>query len=330
VAEGFEDGRVRYIYQENRGLSGARNTGICSTTGEYVTFLDSDDLFLPEKLALLVAVLDEQPETGLAAGQARLIDQDGQRIDREFHTRLPEDLSQFLVSNPLHVGSVLLRRSWLDRVGLFDESLRACEDWDLWLRLAKAGCTMVCIDRPVSLYRVHVGQMTREPDRMRNAARRVLDKIYNSPDLPEKWLSMKDLVYSRYYLISAAHLYRAEDYPGAMAEMQEAVRLNPALAEGNSDELANKISVWAEDLRIPEPLSFLQGIYDHLPTELEALRQRRGQELGKAAMRMAFKAHGRGDRAAARRAVWSAFCNQPRWLVNRGALSIFFRSFFVR
>jgi glycosyltransferase involved in cell wall biosynthesis len=330
VAAGFKDARVHYIYQENRGLSGARNTGISSTTGEYVTFLDSDDLFLPEKLALLVAVLDEQPEIGLAAGQALLIDQDGGRIDREFQTRLPQDLDQFLVSNPLHVGSVLLRRSWLEKVGLFDESLRACEDWDLWLRLVRGGCSMTCLDQPVSLYRVHVGQMTRDQDRMRSAARRVLDKIYNSPDLPEKWLSMKDLVYSRYCLNSAAHLYRAGDFPRAMDEMREAVRLNPNLAAGRAHELANKISVWAEDVRILEPLVFLRNIYDHLPAELAVLRSRRGQELGQAAMRIAFKAHSQGDRAAARRAAWAAFCSQPRWLANRGALAIFFRSLLAR
>ncbi len=326
VAHRIADARLHYIYQENRGLSVARNTGIRQTSGPLVTFLDSDDCFLPEKLALLGRLLKERPEIGMAAGQAVLIDQHGRKINRPSSPQLPEDLSALLLGNPLHVGSVLMRRTWLDRVGLFDENLRACEDWDLWLRLARAGCQMACVQRPVSLYRVHIGQMTREPDRMRVAARTVLDKIYNGPDLPEKWSAMRDQVYSRYYLGSSAHFYRAGDYGRAIGEIREAVRLCPDLLCDNAEQLAEKIAIWANDVRITDPLKFLGDIYDHLPEELDELRRRRARDIGRIAMQFAFEAYQRGDLTHARNAAWRAFRYQPGWLTNRGALSIFVRS----
>ena len=122
--------RVRYVYQENGGLSAARNTGIRHAAGLYLTYLDSDDLFLPKKLELLVGALESQPEPGLVAGQAVLIDENSQPMGEVFETALPDDPTQLLLGNPLHVGSVLLRREWQDRVGFFDESLRSYEDWE--------------------------------------------------------------------------------------------------------------------------------------------------------------------------------------------------------
>jgi glycosyltransferase involved in cell wall biosynthesis len=70
VVQSFHDDRIHYIYQENRGLSAARNTGIDNSTAEYITYLDSDDLFLPMKIELLGGVLDQDPDIGFLAGQA--------------------------------------------------------------------------------------------------------------------------------------------------------------------------------------------------------------------------------------------------------------------
>ena len=160
VVHSFTDARIRYVYQENRGLSAARNTGIRSASSPYVSFLDSDDLFLPDKLQLLVAESESEPGCGLIAGQAIPIDEQGNTIGKAFVEGLPADSADLLLGNPLHVGSVLVSRLWQDRVGFFDEDLRSYEDWDLWLRLARAGCRMSWVAQPVSLYRFHRAQMT--------------------------------------------------------------------------------------------------------------------------------------------------------------------------
>ena len=139
VALSYPDARLHYVYQENRGLSAARNTGIRNTTAPYLSFLDSDDMFLPEKLAILLDALEAKPAVGLVAGQAIPIDEHGKQVGKIMDTPIPQDSEQLLLGNPLHVGSVLLRRNWQEKAGLFDESLRSYEDWDMWLRLGVPG-----------------------------------------------------------------------------------------------------------------------------------------------------------------------------------------------
>ena len=215
VTRSFADPRVRYIHQANRGLSAARNTGIREASGEFLTFLDSDDQFLPEKLDLLLAAFDRNPALGFAAGEAVLIDEHGELMGEVFDRPLPADPSELLLANPLHVGSVLLRRSWQDRVGPFDESLRSYEDWDMWLRLARAGCPMAWVARPVSRYRFHGAQMTRIGSQMTAATFAVLDKTFRAPDVPASWLARRDEAYSRGFLRAAAQAYHAADFARA-------------------------------------------------------------------------------------------------------------------
>lgn len=326
IARGFSDPRIRYVYQENRGLSGARNTGIRNSHGAYLTFLDSDDLFLPEKLSLLAKELDGNPQLGLVAGQAIPIDEHGRQFGKIFNCPVPEDASQLLLGNPLHVGSIMLRRTWQERAGYFDERLRSYEDWDLWLRLALAGCKSHWIDQPVSLYRFHRAQMTRIGSQMTTATFMVLDNLFSRPDLPEKWLIMKDLAYSRAYLRAAAQAYLAKSYNEAGSNLTKAVVLNPELTAENADTLAKQLCAWTELPKVNDPVAFLESVYNHLPDHLAILRQRRNQDIGQMAMKIAFESYQRGDFSTARAACWHAFLYQPSWIANRGALSIFIKS----
>jgi tetratricopeptide (TPR) repeat protein len=326
VAEGFVDPRVRYVYQENRGLSMARNTGLREAGGAFVSFLDSDDQFLPRKLELLLAELDRHPEAGLAAGQAIPVDQDGQPIGQVFDTGLPAEGAQWLLGNPLHVGSVLLRRDWQERVGLFDESLRSYEDWDMWLRLARAGSPMRWVAQPVSLYRFHPTQMTRDGRQMTTATFAVLDKVFADPGLPDDWQALRERAYSNAYLRAAAQGYQIGDIERAKASLEQAVQLNPTLAADEGAALAAHFAAWTNLPKTSEPLAFLQRIYANLPDSLAGLRARRRQHLGQAAMGYAFAAHALGDPVAAQAAAWQAVRCQPRWLANRGALALLLRS----
>lgn len=329
VAQQFTDPRVRYIYQENRGLSGARNTGIRHATGDFLTYLDSDDLFLPQKLEILLPALQAQPHLGLVAGQAMPVDEIGQPIGKLFDKPLPADLTQLLLGNPLHVGSVLLRREWQQRVGFFDETLRSYEDWDMWLRLALAGCKMGYVAQPVSLYRFHRDQMTRDGRQMTTATFAVLDNFFARPELPPAWQGMRARAYSRAHLRAAAQAYRV---PEATAEakqhMLQAVQHDAALLADEAEPLAQILSGWTDLPKIADPLHYLEHIYTHLPGELALLAQRRAHDLGQIAMRQAFQAYAAGEMQRAKTAVSRAIFYQPRWLFNRGALSILLRAIF--
>ncbi len=327
VVEQIGDPRLRYVYQENQGLSAARNTGIRHACGTYLSYLDSDDLFLPEKVALLLAVMEERPEVGLVAGQAMPVDEAGSPAGALFDRPLPDDARELLLHNPLHVGSVLVRRSWQEKAGFFDESLRSYEDWDMWLRLARLGCPMASVARPVSLYRFHAAQMTRDGSQMTTATFAVLDKSFADPDLPPSWRAWRNRAYSRAHLRAAAQAYRLEESLSvARIHLEKAVALDPTLAAGSGERLATTMSAWTDLPKIGDPLTYLERIYDNLPSCLQSLGARRREVLGGAAMRQAFSAARDGDLSRARRALYRALQYQPRWLANRGALSILVRS----
>jgi glycosyltransferase involved in cell wall biosynthesis len=138
IARSFGD-KVRYFRQQNRGASAARNEGIRKATGKYIAFLDSDDLWAPEKLAVQVRILDQDEETSLVYSDWALT-QDNGPGRRSFLEIVPgasgrvfDDLIQrgFVLTS-----TVLVRHSCLDEVGAFDEALPVVEDYDLWLRIA--------------------------------------------------------------------------------------------------------------------------------------------------------------------------------------------------
>lgn len=327
VTRGFSDPRIRYIYQENRGLSGARNTGIQNARGEFLTYLDSDDLFMPDKLVLLVGALQDAPQAGFAAGQSIPIDENDQPIGRLFDTPLPDEPQKLLLWNPLHVGSVLVTAEWQQRAGLFDETLRSYEDWDMWLRLARLGCPMVYVPQPVSRYRFHRQQMTRIGRQMTQATFSVLDKVFQDPDLPESWRGMHDLAYSNANIRAMAQAYQSRDYPQAQQYLREAVRLDPTLLENSADVLARRLNGLANSPKNIDPLAFLENIYHNLPPELAVLQERANKELSQTAVEYAFQAYRQKEYTTARSAVQRALRYQPSWIRNRGVISIWLKAY---
>ncbi|MGD0400043.1 MAG: glycosyltransferase [Syntrophobacteraceae bacterium] len=131
-------GKIVYIRQEHSGVSKARNLGISRSSGEWIAFLDSDDLWLPGKLRAQMKFFSDHPETSLCQTDEIWI-RNGRRLNaRKYHRKpsgycFPLLLERCLVSP----SAVVVHRRVFDLVGLFDESLPACEDYDLWLRI---GC----------------------------------------------------------------------------------------------------------------------------------------------------------------------------------------------
>jgi len=136
----YSDKRIKYIrHQNNRRVSAARNTGIRCARGEYVSFLDDDDEWLPEKLEREVEVLqNSDPDVGLVYSGKTVYDE----LGRVLQVRMPT-LSGWVYDAMLDrhfIGSpsrVTVRKQVLDRVAGFDESFVNCQDYDLWLRVAK-------------------------------------------------------------------------------------------------------------------------------------------------------------------------------------------------
>jgi glycosyltransferase involved in cell wall biosynthesis len=178
---------ITLIQQENTGSAAARNRGLALAHGEYVLFLDADDLLLPGKLTAQVAFLDEQPDLGSVHSGWRLINEQGQAIKdiEPWHNAPHLDLITWLIWKPVKLGAMLFRRHWLEKVNGLDPALRQSHDVDLMLRLALAGCQMAWMKRPTLCYRYYPhSTMRRGALEQAKFAIRVLDKFFALPNVP--------------------------------------------------------------------------------------------------------------------------------------------------
>jgi glycosyltransferase involved in cell wall biosynthesis len=168
--------RLRYVHQENRGLSGARNTGIGHARGELLAFLDADDKWLPEKLSRQVEALLANPRAAFAHTEVLYWDsQTGAAESRpkERHEFTGACYRRLFAGNQIIVSTALVRRERLEKVGLFDEAIRrpSTQDYDAWLRLARHA-EVVYVPEPLVYYRVHAANASK------NAVMMLEDELY--------------------------------------------------------------------------------------------------------------------------------------------------------
>jgi cellulose synthase/poly-beta-1,6-N-acetylglucosamine synthase-like glycosyltransferase len=179
--------RIRYIKQNNGGPSSARNTGIRQASGKYIAFLDSDDLWRPEHLENLTGALGRDPSLGLIYSNGVHIVNDrafGIAFDR---TPQKEPVTfESLVREECTVGtsSTVADRSEMMAAGLFDESLRRCEDYDLWLRMAHNGVRMT-FTRKIQIYHRLANGLAADSDQMKSARLKVVEKVGTLANLTE-------------------------------------------------------------------------------------------------------------------------------------------------
>ena len=141
ILAGYGD-RIRAIRQENRGLSAARNAGLRAATGDCLALLDADDLWKPTKIARQLAVLGDNPDISVLGCGVEVLDLEGNKL-REIVNPSPGVGRTALLGLAVRASWVsgsgsgaLIRRRVFDDVGLFDETLNAAEDWDMWMRIA--------------------------------------------------------------------------------------------------------------------------------------------------------------------------------------------------
>jgi glycosyltransferase involved in cell wall biosynthesis len=160
-------GRILALRQPNRGLSAARNAAARAATGEFLAYLDADDMWYPHKLAEQVAYLDAHPECGIVHTNLTIIDERDAVLHADWYSESGYEpasgycLSTMLRGNPIQVPSVVERRSVFDRIGGFDERLRRCEDYPHWLRVLLEGYAIGYVATPLAYYRRHARSLSR-------------------------------------------------------------------------------------------------------------------------------------------------------------------------
>jgi glycosyltransferase involved in cell wall biosynthesis len=223
------DPRVKLISQENQGLSGARNTGIANAQGEYIAFLDADDLWEPTKLEKQVLCLEDNPAVGLVHTWMVLVDERGKSTGRVMSSTVEGDAwTQIVEWNKIACPSVMVRRCCFKTVGVFDRNLRSVEDWDMWIRIASR-YPFAVIKEPLAYYRQLPGSMSKNWEVMEQAFHLVIEKAFQSAPLQLLYLKSRSYGYANLYLAWKPLQSSYRDYNRAIQFRRQAIAYYPQL-----------------------------------------------------------------------------------------------------
>jgi glycosyltransferase involved in cell wall biosynthesis len=214
--------RVRYVRQDNAGVSAARNRGVREATGDLVAFLDADDVWHPRKLERQLAAFAARPELGLVG--TFTTDWPVRPFPKELDADADAEpqvvpIEELVVRNCFVTSSVLVRRDLLLKAGGFDTSLQGPEDFDLWIRVARSA---PAANLPLALtgYRYSPGGVGKHPDKMRDGLLAILKKL----DADGFWAGrglLRRKAYS-YFHYMCAYMYGASG--GSAAALGHAAR----------------------------------------------------------------------------------------------------------
>ncbi len=180
------DPRVIYLRQENAGLGAARNAGVRVSRGAFLNFLDADDWLAPEFALRLLRVLAGSDSLGFVYCDMQHVYEDQERQDAGEDYSVGKSrrvvdgniLPSLLLGGYFSPQTVLVRKTVLDHVGLFDPELGGHADWDLWLRIAAAGYAAQYVDEKLVYYRIHQHNMSADLDHMRATRSQTLRKFF--------------------------------------------------------------------------------------------------------------------------------------------------------
>ena len=176
--------KMHVITQENAGMSAARNVAMQASSAEFVAFLDADDIWLPSRLRATAQAFASRPNAALSYGLIARVDETGRVLStfagnpRYAEGRIAPSIYKRQVELPC--VTVSLRRSALESVGYFDESMRATEDRDLWLRIALR-YEVAFVPQVIAQYRMSANSASANLDRMTDGQLRFIDKHFGSP-----------------------------------------------------------------------------------------------------------------------------------------------------
>jgi GT2 family glycosyltransferase len=226
------DARLRPLRQAHAGIGAALNAGLAVARGAYVARLDSDDVWLPDMLETMVAVLDARPEIGVVTARGQAMDAGGRplRHVQGMPPRFGDDGLRSMVYDDFTCNIVTVaRRECFTRAGGYDASLPGNEDWDMWLRIARQA-RFAFVDRILARYRWHAGNLTGPQSaafRRILATRRVpLDKLFAQPDLPPAVAAMRADAYENVHLFCGLRLLEIGDWAAARREFVAALRVS--------------------------------------------------------------------------------------------------------
>ena len=231
--------QIRYQYQPNQGVAIARNCGLALAQGELIAFLDQDDCFLPNKLALQVEKL-EQSVAEIGAAEIGIVHSGWRRVDAEgaplgdvspWHYAPQLNLYEWIWWKPVLLSAMMFRRSWLNRVNGLDSSFKQACDIDLALRLTLAGCQTLWLPQTTVYYREHDRNDSRNTLLQAQENDRLLDKFFAFPNIPPEIRQQES--HCRYHTLvwSAGRLYSSDRLPEMAQYLRKSLDYTPYLSD---------------------------------------------------------------------------------------------------
>jgi glycosyltransferase involved in cell wall biosynthesis len=198
----IDDPRIKVFTCQNQERAIARNKGISKAEGEYIAFLDADDLWTSDKLELQVLALEKSPEAGVAYSWIKFIDEQGQYLfSREPLYYQGNVYSDILVNNFISCGSnILVRREVINLIGEFDHLMIPAEDWDYNIRLA-SHCSFTVVQKYQVYYRIQSPAILKKVSSMEVAMLKVIEKAFQATPISSQ--PLRDIAISATYLHSA-------------------------------------------------------------------------------------------------------------------------------
>lgn len=346
VTAQFDDPRIKYIYQENRGLSAARNTGIQAANADIIALLDADDIWRVNYLETMLAPLDSQPEAVAVYCGFLYIDENGQDVGiPSIKVVPPKEFRDYFAANGnwLVPSGVVFRKVIAENEGCFDESLRAVEDAYLWSKMSYVG-PFFGIPLPLVGYRRHDANMSSDPQRMVSSNYKILERYHGPPQGDTAtWTDRKKYIYTRYFR-SAAIRYLA------FGDSQMSAYLFLRMQE-ITPEAGKEIGIWRSVARVHLPIEIrnapeviewqsaerdvlgLLAELDKMKPNSKVLDERYSMISGSAYLALADEAFRAGQFTLAYKWMWLAFKNhknliltRPYWgTLGRGINSALFR-----
>ncbi|MCM2130916.1 glycosyltransferase family 2 protein [Larsenimonas rhizosphaerae] len=244
ICEQYDDSRIRIVtHPVNRGLAGARNTGIREARGRFMAFIDSDDIWMPEKLARHLAHFEHGPDVGLSFSRSAFIDAGGHPMNYYQMPQLTNITAGYLFCrNPVGNGSApVLRREALEGIAYradisgeknavcyFDERLRRSEDIECWVRVAlQTTWRIEGINQPLTLYRLNAGGLSSSLDQQYASWQSIVEHTrHYAPEFIKEWYPRAQAYQLRYL---ARQAIRLRDGSFALRYITRATRSWPGI-----------------------------------------------------------------------------------------------------
>ncbi|MEJ5308892.1 MAG: glycosyltransferase [Anaerolineae bacterium] len=317
--------KVRCLWHpghQNKGISATFNLAARHAQGEYIAWLGSDDIWLPQKLSRQVQFLSSQPATGMVYSPAFILDRAGRQYPQFIigGEQYEDVWRRLLISNFICASTVLMRRACLDAVGLLDETL-VYSDWELWIRIA-AQYRIGVVTEPLVLYRIHGHNISVSSQPATRFARRVevIEAVFSK--LPTAEQALKPVALADAHLEAALDFFAFGEAEHGRQHLAQVLQVRGTPWDNYlHGQLPERVVAYAmytlrtHEWDVPRCRRFIQQVFSGFNPRLgrKALARLYALEV--------LLSHSRGLFSEVRRYFLPAIVLDPAWLHNGGILS---------